>query len=167
MARHLFEKGNTINKGRIPHNYGQRSSGIGQKLCPACNVWFGKNPDSSNALWIKRRFCSKSCALKGNTRTVGKNLGETNASWKGGITPINLAIRSSYDYTQWRKKVFERDNYTCVICSARGVTIHADHIKSFSQHEELRFELSNGRTLCVPCHKQTDNYAGRAKRRVL
>lgn len=164
MARYQFEKGNKINQGRTPWNKGSRTSGIGEKFCASCPNRYTKDPDTSNALWLKRRFCSKSCALKGNVRTVGKNTGEDNPSWKGGITPINALIRSSYEMNEWRRQIFKRDDYTCQLCFERGVPIHADHIKAFSQYPELRFELSNGRTLCVPCHKQTDNYAGRAKR---
>lgn len=26
-----------------------------------------------------------------------------------------------------------------------------------------RTDIKNGMTLCVPCHKKTDNYAGRVK----
>ena len=178
MARYQFEKGNKINVGRVPHNYGKRSSGIGQKFCESCMGLYEKNPESSNALWLKQRFCSKSCALKGNIRTVGKNTGEQNPSWKGGITSLNHGIRSSYPMSEWRKKVFSRDGYSCVLCGARGVDIHADHIQAFSlllkRHgirsveqalicKEL-WDIHNGRTLCVPCHKKTDNYAGRAKR---
>jgi hypothetical protein len=85
---------------------------------------------------------------------------ENHHFWKGGITPENLKIRNSTEYKRWRKSVFERDNYTCQFCGVRGVIIQADHIKPFAYFPELRFELSNGRTLCVPCHKTTDTYAG-------
>lgn len=95
----------------------------------------------------------------------GKNVGEKNPMWKGGITPINKAIRTSTEYKLWRKAVFERDNYTCVWCFARGVEIQADHIKPFALFPELRLAIDNGRTLCVPCHKTTDFYAGRLHRR--
>lgn len=33
-----------------------------------------------------------------------------------------------------------------------------DHIKPFAYYPDLRFELSNGRTLCIDCHKKTDTY---------
>lgn len=89
--------------------------------------------------------------------------GAKNPSWKGGITPINTAIRNSEEYSAWRKKVFERDEYTCQECGAKGVPLHADHIRSFAHFPELRLDVDNGRTLCVPCHQETPNFAGRAK----
>lgn len=64
----------------------------------------------------------------------------------------------------WRKSVFERDNYTCQICGIRGVKIQADHIKPFKYFPELRWELSNGRALCVPCHRKTDTYGRRGEK---
>lgn len=89
--------------------------------------------------------------------------GDRSNFWKGGITPVNKRIRSSLEYKAWRKSVFERDNYACVLCKAvsqKGVAVelNADHIKPFSQYPELRFELSNGRTLCRKCHLQTDTF---------
>lgn len=57
-----------------------------------------------------------------------------------------------YFSAQIASKVFERDDYTCQICFARGVLLHADHIKSWKDYPELRFEIPNCRTLCRPCH---------------
>ena len=80
--------------------------------------------------------------------------GEKNSNWKGGITPINKRIRESLEYKLWRTSVFERDNYMCQECGKRGEgDLNADHIKPFSLYPELRLELSNGQTLCKPCHK--------------
>lgn len=84
--------------------------------------------------------------------------------WKGGITTVNNLIRRNVDYRAWREKVFKRDDYTCQVCGIRGAFLQADHIKPFAYFPELRFELSNGRTLCLECHKMTDTYLGRAKR---
>ena len=80
--------------------------------------------------------------------------GEKNCNWRGGITSINKLLRDSPEYKQWREAVFKRDDYTCQICGRRGVKLHADHIKPFSLYPELRFEVSNGRTLCVDCHRK-------------
>jgi hypothetical protein len=89
--------------------------------------------------------------------------GDKNWNWKGGVSPIYRTIRNSIEYEEWRAKVFERDLYTCQMCGQIGGYLEADHIKPFAYFPELRFEVSNGRTLCKPCHKETDTYMGRAK----
>jgi hypothetical protein len=83
--------------------------------------------------------------------------GDTCWNWKGGITPITKKIRHSLEYKEWRTKVFQRDGYKCVICGGKGY-LQADHIESFAYHLELRFDVNNGRTLCVPCHRKTFTY---------
>lgn len=60
--------------------------------------------------------------------------------------------RHCMEYKQWRTAVFERDNYTCQTCGARGVKVNAHHKKPYAYFPELRYELENGITLCVPCH---------------
>lgn len=84
--------------------------------------------------------------------------GDKSYSWKGGITSKNAKIRNSPEYKVWRKSVFERDDYTCLLCGDRGGVLHADHIKKFSLYPSLRLDINNGRTLCVDCHKKTDTY---------
>lgn len=89
--------------------------------------------------------------------------GANNVNWKGGITPINKAIRESLESKLWRKEVFEKDNYQCVWGGkAHGSKLEADHIKPFRDYPELRFVVSNGRTLCKDCHRKTDTW-GRSK----
>lgn len=103
---------------------------------------------------------------RGKKRSIEIRLNMMGANchfWKGGITPINTAIRMSYDYRLWREAVLKRDNYTCQICGIAGspgnfVLMHADHIKPFSLFPELRFAIDNGRALCVPCHEKTPTY---------
>lgn len=53
---------------------------------------------------------------------------------------------------KWRNKVYERDNYTCQICKVVGTKLNAHHINSWDIHEEERFDISNGVTLCENCH---------------
>jgi len=118
-------------------------------------------------------------AAKGHTRWLGKShslesrkkmsiarkgllAGDKHPNWKGGISPINHRIRTSVEYKAWRKQVFERDKYACVLCGDdSGGNLNADHIKPFAWYPELRLEVSNGRTLCEPCHRKTDTFAGR------
>lgn len=84
--------------------------------------------------------------------------GEKSNFWKGGISSVNQLIRASGEYRHWRRLVFERDDYTCQLCFKRGGKLNADHIKPFSKYPELRLDISNGRTLCVPCHRTTETY---------
>ena len=90
-------------------------------------------------------------------------------------------VRRNVRYSEWRKTIFERDDYTCQICGIRGGKLHVDHIKMLStivrelevklgrqltlldalQSKEI-WDLENGRTLCVPCHKKTPTW-GRQK----
>ena len=79
---------------------------------------------------------------------------KNNGNWRGGVTSINEQIRKSVEYKKWRKNVFERDNYTCQQCNQVGGKLNADHIKPFSLFPELRFEINNGRTLCIQCHRK-------------
>ena len=97
---------------------------------------------------------------------LGTQKGEKNGMWKGGITAWYQIIRTSSAYKEWRNKVYKRDNYRCVICDTpgSGKNLNADHIKPFAYYPELRFDVNNGRTLCIDCHKQTDTYAGKAKK---
>lgn len=80
--------------------------------------------------------------------------GENCPRWKGGVTPANVLARGSMEYKAWRMAIFRRDWFRCQLCgSANGGHIQADHILSWSEYPEYRFDIRNGRTLCVPCHK--------------
>lgn len=93
-----------------------------------------------------------------------KNAGSNHYKWRGGVTPINTAIRHSLEYRLWRTSIFTRDKYTCIWCGAHGVVLNADHIKPFASYPELRFAIDNGRTLCVPCHRKTDTFGGKKQK---
>lgn len=87
-------------------------------------------------------------------------------SWKGGKTDLNLLIRKTFKYRQWRSDVFTRDDYTCQKCGQRGYKLVVHHIKFFKdiineyniknsqkaiECEEL-WNINNGITLCDKCH---------------
>ena len=146
------------------------------KKMKGCISW-NKGKKGLQVAWNKGILTTEETKKKISKACKGKRLGNTNGFtkgqipwnkgkpylairgdnhplWKGGITPVNKAIRESLKYKQWRKTVFEGDNYTCQICGQIGGELNADHIKPFSLFPKLRFELLNGRTLCKPCHKE-------------
>lgn len=86
--------------------------------------------------------------------------------WKGGITVLELKIRHSFKYRQWRSDVFTRDDFTCNGCNRRGGKLNAHHIEPFAfilevndvktlkqaiNCEEL-WNINNGITFCEKCH---------------
>ncbi|MCK9371073.1 HNH endonuclease [Candidatus Dojkabacteria bacterium] len=163
------------------------------KNCVVCEKLITKKPDYAIEYWKNKKYCSVSCANK--TRDTAKNLGEyaqkgklaprtafkrndpritgkNNPNWKGGTTELSFQIRHSYVYNEWRRQIFQRDDYTCQRCGKRGVILQADHIKPFSvilKQNNIKtlldaincvelWDLNNGRTLCLDCHKKTDSY---------
>lgn len=114
-----------------------------EKQCIVCNKFY--IPSFSNS-----KLCSKDCQ-KIHCRNISK--WDKNPNWKGGVGSLNQVERRSNKFKEWRITVFERDKYTCQDCGKLGGTLHAHHILPFATHKELRFEITNGKTLCVKCHK--------------
>lgn len=97
-----------------------------------------------------------SMAKKANTGKVSPNKGkiglrgELSPNWKGGLRGVDYLERRRFRATM-QKQVFERDNYTCQLCGSKG-DLQVDHIQSWSDYIELRFDINNCRTLCTNCH---------------
>jgi hypothetical protein len=94
-------------------------------------------------------------------------------NWKGGVTPLQRKLRFTNKYRQWRVAIFERDDYTCVLCNARGGELNADHYPIpyaqlvYEKNWKTLYDLSNGRTLCIDCHRKTPTYATKFKVKVI
>ena len=124
-------------------------------ICPVCGKIFERGLAAKKRM--KNSYCSKGCA------GVAKK-GEGCYLWKGGVSSELRRARVSAEYKRWRTSVFERDNYTCRDCGIRGTHLHPHHIKEFALFPSLRYEVSNGVTLCEKCHGKIHgiNYASRA-----
>ena len=59
--------------------------------------------------------------------------------------------RNSKKFFDWRDSVYKRDDYTCQGCGAKE-SLCAHHIVRWKDSKELRFELTNGLTVCRECH---------------
>lgn len=132
-----------------------------QKRCNDCRMivcsFCGEKFIPANST-LSHTFCSRKChheSLKGVEPEGLKN--------NRGKKPRTYHLRkrdkhgNAFD-REWRTNVFNRDGYTCQQCGQIGGRLEAHHIKSFKSHPELRYELSNGITLCKKCHSQTDTY---------
>jgi len=135
-------------KGFIPWNKGKKMS---EEYCEGCrkiNLGRKASEETKKKLSLMRR-------------------GSDNANWKGGITPLILSCRTCIKYKEWHQSVFERDNWTCQECGKNGGIV-AHHIKQFAQifydnnlktiKESLNctelWDITNGLTVCVRCHKE-------------
>lgn len=104
--------------------------------------------------------------------------GKNNPNWKGGASSFYSLIYNISEAVTWRRKIFERDKYTCQKCNIKGGKLEAHHIKKFVliireflapysyfnievDREKLLelaknyipfWDLNNGRTLCYDCH---------------
>ena len=104
------------------------------------------------------KYCSRGCWGDVQRET---QKGSNSHLWQGGKTEKGKTERARAKYRKWRSDVFRRDNWTCQTCNIRGCYLEAHHIKSWAKHPELRYVLSNGQTLCLDCHKLTNNYKGK------
>jgi len=181
----LALKGHASNSGSFKKGISGKNSvawrgGIMQtyfkKQCNSCLKEFSVLKHKINA-----KYCSEKCyyvSLTGKpSKFRGKKRpelsGSKNPLWRGGVTKIQDTVRTCLEMSQWRKKIFVRDNYTCRLCGQWGGKLCVDHYPiQFAQvlkdnnittlDQALQcpqlWDTNNGRTLCVPCHKKTETY---------
>ncbi|MFH1625261.1 MAG: HNH endonuclease [Pseudomonadota bacterium] len=106
-------------------------------------------------------------------KRIFKNLEETKKRmsiaqrkiWdKKGRNPQNRSKHVTHEYVLWRMEIFNRDNFTCMSCERVGGILNAHHIKEWINFPELRYEITNGITLCEECHKKLHKIEGKKKR---
>lgn len=124
-------------------------------------------------------ICIGKAQLGKNNPNFGKgSFGKANGNYIDGRTSLVYSLRRLSKYSLWRISVFERDNYTCQECGHHGGDLEVHHIKAFSivfseflkEYDQFSpiedketllrlalkyepfWEVSNGKTLCEPCH---------------
>ena len=119
--------------------------------------------------WLKRHDIPRRPPL-------GELSGPDHPQYIDGRSHIWDSVRNMPEYSEWRSSIFERDDWTCQNCGVRGGDLQADHIIPLSHLlrtsgvacvEDARntpevWDLSNGRTLCVGCHRSTDTFGAKA-----
>ena len=105
-------------------------------------------------------FCSKECM--GEWRK-GRFCGENSSRWNPNITNEERELgRHISGIDEWRKSVYERDNYTCQCCGDdKGGNLNAHHLNGYNWDKEHRTDVDNGITLCEECHKKFHKIYGK------
>lgn len=126
---------------------------IRSKNCEYCGEEFhiGKRRPS---VFEGVKFCSHACQVAGQYRRTG----EDHPGWR----PDSRRESRAGQHGSWARKIISRDKGVCQHCGATDVELHAHHIKSYADHPDLRWDLSNGITLCFKCHWDV-HYGANAK----
>ena len=112
------------------------------KNCVMCDYEFSM----AASIAVKFSTCSDFC-LRAHRHK------EHNGNWRGGVTNERNVAMEAREYKVWRREVFIKDEATCQMCGTSTGRLEADHIKPWAYFPELRYEVSNGRVLCVSCHR--------------
>ena len=97
-----------------------------------------------------------------------KTSGQHGNRWNKEMSVEDRYLRHHRNYIpgfiSWRKDVYKRDGYRCVICDRKnGTRIEAHHIVSWNANRDLRVDVNNGTTMCVDCHKEFHSVYGYGK----
>jgi len=124
----------------------------------------------------KRIFCSKKCWYKFYKEKHPKFKKRIIKRRKKKVKSLSRSIKWSKAGRDWRKAVFERDNYTCQFpgCGVKSgigrvIYLEPHHIVTVRDiiekyklktmddavHCKELWNVDNGITLCKPCHKLT------------
>lgn len=176
MVGNQFAKGNKPNqtsfrKGQVAWNKGKKWSAKTRKKQSEARKRFHARGGIHPLLGKKR----PDMAGQGNPNW--EKFGPAHPKWTDDKKrPFYKSIRQIFKYVEWRNAVFARDDFACVLCNARGVFLEADHfprrfvdIVRDNSIEDIAgamicdelWDVSNGRTLCQPCHRQTPTWGRR------
>ena len=120
-----------------------QSDRVRKANCQHCGKAFSFNP-YGNYAGTPQKFCSPECIKAGQKRYYGEEHPLFN--------PDSRRNNRRGRHGAWARAVIGRDNATCQHCGSTGTELHAHHIKSFEEYPDLRWEISNGITLCHKCH---------------
>lgn len=135
------------------------------KKCPYCEKERKRFINATGRNKGYQRTCgSKECILASYRRpeVVAKKIhrGPDHPNWIPDRSKVKF--RPRYEMTSWKRAVFERDNFICQKCGQRGGRLQAHHNLPYASFPEQRWDVANGVTLCVDCHKQTESYGKKA-----
>lgn len=123
-------------------------------LSVVCRVGSGK---------LVKWKCVCACGAESNVRSsdlrngrvlsCGKcwNSGSRHYRWNPQLTALDRNKHRGSKHQKWSKAVIGRDGQ-CVRCKKAECRLNAHHIELFRTAKDKRYDVDNGRTLCVKCH---------------
>lgn len=135
--------------------------------------------------WVEKlrkpKSVTRPCSEEKKRKIGEAQRGQKHWAWQGNasLKDTHQRLRNTYLYKAWRKGVYERDGYTCTMCGkVSNGNLQADHypiafsvilreletlygmeaVYDMAMKFPKLWDIKNGRTLCVPCHKKTDTY---------
>lgn len=144
-----YIKDNNLKKGEGHWNW---SGGVKKSKCDYC----GREIQQKIGQFAKfeYHYCSKECNGK-HSKELGRFKGANSTSYNPNLSDEDrVRRRKTPESKQWTKKVYERDNYTCRICSYRGKGLVAHHLNGYNLYKDGRTDVNNGVTLCKKHHNK-------------
>ena len=121
---------------------------------------------------IKRSESNKKWCIENKEKVIDRGVktrGENHYKWKGGISRLNLLIRTMTENRKWINSVKSRDGM-CTKCGSID-ELESHHLIGLAQIIELfgiknrtdarnctaLWDIENGITLCIKCHCKEHN----------
>lgn len=126
---------------------------VGENTRWVCKCDCGTVTDVITQSLVNGRSTSCGCA---HIDQLKSQVGELNPNYKPHLSDED---RISHRYVlyggsiaRWRRKVYERDYWTCQVCHVKGGDIVAHHKNAWNAYPDERFDVDNGVVLCGKCH---------------
>lgn len=131
------------------------------------NHMWGKHNTDEQKRKIRKALQGREFSIETRQKISNALIGDKHPNWKGGLTRVKELIRTNSRYRLWRKKVLKRDHFRCVLCDSIK-NLEVDHypktiayiIKKYKITSlsaallcVLLWDIRNGRTLCIKCHR--------------
>lgn len=164
-SRLNYNRPTTFKKGQEAYNKGvplseEQKKKLSESL-KGKDAW-NKGKQLSEEHKEKLRGIPKPRTEEQNRKLSATRQGISLDEWEGYSSTERQKEWNSKEWQELRKKIFERDNYTCQECGdynykgrGKSVRLEVHHIKEWCNYPELRMDENNLILLCAECHNKT------------